>query len=34
MSKMTMNRLGFFAAGTFFGGYVLSLFGSLLGRKG
>lgn len=32
MSKINMNRLGFFALGTFFGGYVLGLVGKLLGK--
>lgn len=34
MSKLNMNRLGFFALGTFLGGYVLSLVGGVFGRKG
>jgi hypothetical protein len=34
MSKLNWNRVGFFALGTFLGGYVLSLFGGLFGRKG
>jgi hypothetical protein len=29
-----MNRLGFFALGTFLGGWVLSFVGGVLGRKG
>lgn len=33
MSKLNMNRLGFFALGTFAGGYVLGLLGSILGRR-
>lgn len=32
MSKLNWNRLGFFALGTFFGGWVLGLFGGLVGR--
>jgi hypothetical protein len=34
MSKLNMNRLGFFALGTFIGGWVLGLVGGLLGKKG
>jgi hypothetical protein len=34
MSRLNWNRLGFFALGTFFGGYVLSLFGGVFGRRG
>ena len=34
MSRMNWNRLIFFTAGTFLGGYVLGLFGAILGRKG
>lgn len=33
MSKLNWNRVGFFALGTFFGSYVLGLFGGLLGGK-
>lgn len=33
-SKMTWNRVGFFALGTFLGGYVLGFVGGILGRKG
>lgn len=33
MSSKNWNRLIFFAAGTFLGGYVLGLAGGLLGRK-
>lgn len=33
MGKLNWNRLGFFLAGTFFGGYVLGFFGSLFGRR-
>jgi hypothetical protein len=33
MGKLNWNRLGFFALGTFFGGYVLNLAGGLFGRK-
>lgn len=33
MSKINWNRLAFFALGTFFGGYVLGLFGRVLGRS-
>lgn len=33
MSSKNWNRLIFFAAGTFLGGYVLGLIGGLLGRK-
>lgn len=33
MSSKNWNRLIFFAAGTFLGGYVLGLVGGLLGRK-
>jgi hypothetical protein len=32
MSRLNWNRVGFFALGTFFGGYVLGLFGSVVGR--
>lgn len=32
MSKMNWNRLGFFVAGTFLGGWVLGMVGGLLGR--
>lgn len=34
MSKINMNRLGFFVLGTFTGGWVLGLFGGLLHKKG
>lgn len=30
MSNKNWNRLGFFALGTFFGGYVLNLFGAVV----
>lgn len=33
MSKLNMNRLGFFALGTFLGGYVLSVIGGILGKR-
>ncbi len=33
MSSKNWNRLVFFVAGTFLGGYVLGLAGGLLGRK-
>lgn len=33
MSKLNMNRLGFFALGTFAGPMVIGLFGRVLGRK-
>jgi hypothetical protein len=33
VSKINMNRLVFFVAGTFLGGYVLSTVGGLFGRK-
>jgi hypothetical protein len=33
VSSKNWNRLIFFAAGTFLGGYVLGLAGGLLGRK-
>lgn len=33
MSSKNWNRVIFFAAGTFLGGYVLGLVGGLLGRK-
>jgi hypothetical protein len=33
MSRLNWNRVGFFALGTFFGSYVLGLFGSIVGRK-
>ena len=33
MSSKNWNRLIFFAAGTFLGGYVLGLVGGLLGRR-
>lgn len=33
MSKLNMNRLGFFALGTFFGSYVLGLVGSVVGGR-
>lgn len=33
MSKLNWNRAGFFLLGTFFGSYVLGLFGGLLSRK-
>ena len=32
MSRLNWNRLGFFALGTFFGSYVLGLFGALFAR--
>jgi len=32
MSSKNWNRVIFFAAGTFFGGYVLGLIGRVLGR--
>lgn len=32
MSKLNMNRLGFFALGTFAGGFVLGLLKGLLGK--
>lgn len=31
MSKINMNRVGFFVLGTFLGGYVLGFVGGLLG---
>lgn len=34
MSKLNWNRLIFFVGGTFLGGYVLGIFGGLLGKKG
>jgi hypothetical protein len=34
MGKLNINRLVFFALGTFFGGYVLGLIGGLVGKKG
>jgi hypothetical protein len=33
MSKLTWNRVGFFALGTFTGGYVLGLIGAIFGGK-
>lgn len=33
MSKLNMNRLGFFALGTFLGGWVLGTVGAIFGRK-
>lgn len=33
MSKLNMNRLGFFALGTFLGGWVLGAVGAVFGRK-
>lgn len=33
MSKLNMNRLAFFIAGTFLGGWVLGSVGSILGGK-
>jgi len=33
MSKLNWNRTGFFLLGTFFGTYVLGLFGSVLGGR-
>lgn len=32
VSKLNWNRLGFFALGTFFGGWVLGLAGSIFRR--
>jgi hypothetical protein len=32
MSKLNQNRLGFFVAGTFLGGYLLGFLGALLGK--
>lgn len=34
MSKLNWNRAGFFALGTFLGGYVLNIVGGFLGKKG
>ena len=33
MSRLNWNRVGFFALGTFFGGWVLGLFGNVLGGR-
>jgi hypothetical protein len=33
VSKLNMNRLGFFVLGTFTGGYVLGLVGGILGKR-
>lgn len=33
MSKMNWNRLIFFVAGTFLGGYVLGAVGGIFGKK-
>ena len=33
MKRKYWRDLGFFALGTFLGGWVLSLFGGILGRK-
>jgi len=33
VSKLNWNRVGFFALGTFFGSWVLGLFGSVLGGR-
>jgi hypothetical protein len=33
MSRLNWNRVGFFGLGTFFGTYVLGLFGAVLGGR-
>ena len=33
MSRLNWNRVGFFTLGTFFGSWVLGLFGSALGGR-
>lgn len=32
MSKLTWNRIGFFALGTFLGGWVLGMIGKIAGK--